>query len=108
MSEEQDIGDNVRLVEDNGKVAIEEADMNKVPFLQLRTWKNIQQNDGVHTRLMRLIKSGQEPEKKRTGSEHTMLKHLHTLYLCDNLKVHTSGVIMVRTQSGFYNGFSNL
>ena len=55
---------------------------------------------------MRLLNIGQEPEKKRTGGDNTALKHLHTLYLRDNLKVHTSGVVMVRTTGGFYDGFS--
>ena len=106
VNEEQDIGDQIRTVQlENGDISLDPASK-QVPFLQLATWKNLQSNDGVHTKLHKLIKTGQEPERRRTGGDHTVLKHLHTLYLRENLRIHESGVIMIRTPEGFYGGFA--
>ena len=76
------------------------------PYLQLRTWKNEQKNCPVHNKLIHLIQTGQEPEVRRTGGIYTTLKHLHGLYLKNNLKIHSSGVVMVRSKEGYYSGFS--
>ena len=81
-------------------------DMSATPYLQLRTWLNEQRNDAVHCKLMSLINTGQEPEKRKTGGVFTVVKHLHQMYLKDNLQVHKSGVIMVRQKQGYYNGFT--
>lgn len=78
----------------------------KVPFLQLATWRNLQANDSVHAKLVNLINSGQEPERRRTGGEHTVVKHLHTLFTRDNLIIHKSGVVMVRAKHGHFDGFA--
>ena len=75
-----------------------------VPYLQLKTWRSLQANDPVHTRLYSLIKTGQEPEKRRTGGMFTEIKHLHTLFLRDALKIHSSGVVMVLSKSGHFEG----
>ena len=106
VSEEQTIGDRIRHVVTDDEIHIEENDDKEVPFLQLKTWRHLQQQDGVHTKLMKLIKTGQEPERKRTGGLHTTLKHLHTLFQKDNVVVHKSGVIMVRTVNGKYDGYA--
>ena len=81
-------------------------DMSATPYLQLKTWLNEQRNDAVHCKLMSLINTGQEPEKRKTGGVFTVVKHLHQMYLKDNLQVHKSGVIMVRQKQGYYNGFT--
>ena len=38
--------------------------------------------------------------------KHTLLKNMHNMYLKDNLIVHSSGVIMIRSKQGHFNGFS--
>ena len=81
-------------------------DNSATPYLQLKTWLNEQRNDPVHCRLMSLINTGQEPEKRKTGGIFTVVKHLHQMYLKDNLQVHKSGVIMVRQKQGYFQGFA--
>ena len=105
VNEEQDIGDKVMIVTNNEDLVLT-PESAQVPFLQLATWKNLQANDSVHTKVMKLIKNGQEPERRKTGGDNTIIKHMHTLYLRENLKVHESGVIMIRTPEGHYGGFS--
>ena len=75
------------------------------PFLQLSTWLDIQKNDPTHVRLANLIRTGQGPERKRTGGEETVLKNLHSLYMKDNLKVDSNGLILIRAQHGFLGGY---
>ena len=106
VAEDQIVGDKIRHVKENDDIKIDNDDLTTVPFLQLKTWRHLQQQDGVHTKLMKLIKTGQEPEKKKTGGEFTALKHLHNLFLKNNVKVHSSGVIMVRSATGHYSGFA--
>ena len=77
-----------------------------VPYLQLKTWRHEQRNCPVHSRIVALIKNGQEPERRKTGGLHTQVKHLHTLYKRNNLKIHSSGVVMVKTPQGHYDGFA--
>ena len=93
----------VFTVDDEGQV--QDDNINQVPYLQLRTWRDLQMNNSLHTKLMRLIKNGQEPDRRKTGGENTLLKNMHTMYLKDNLKVHSSGVIMVRQKLGHFQGF---
>ena len=75
----------------------------EAPFLQLKTWKTIQMNDSVHSRLHALIKNGQIPLKKKTGGEETLLKNLHTMFTKRGLIVDHSGVIMVKVKNGHFN-----
>ena len=77
-----------------------------VPYLQLKTWLHEQRNCPVHSRIVALIRNGQEPERRKTGGLHTQVKHLHTLYKRNNLKIHSSGVVMVKTPQGHYDGFA--
>ena len=108
VEEESDIGDKLSIfkLEDNDDDnRIMESDEN-IPFLQLKTWLHEQRNCPVHAKLMALIRNGQPPEKKKTGGSFTTLKHLHTLYTRQNLKVHKSGVIMVRSPQGHFDGFA--
>ena len=77
-----------------------------VPYLQLKTWRHEQRNCPVHSRIVALIRNGQEPERRKTGGLHTQVKHLHTLYKRNNLKIHSSGVVMVKTPQGHYDGFA--
>ena len=107
-SVEADLVDNCAIFqinEDGEAEAFFEVPEN-VPFLQLRTWKTEQKNDSVHSKLVTLMHNGQEPERRRTGGMFTTLKHLHGLYMKNNLKLHKSGVVMVRTKTGHFDGFS--
>ena len=100
---EGDLAGQIYSIDEEGKM---EDGQENVPYLQLKTWRSLQSNDPVHTRLCSLIKSGQEPEKRRTGGMFTEIKHLHTLFLRDSLKIHSSGVVMVRSKTGHYDGFA--
>ena len=100
------VGENTRVysLETEEDDFLEDRDV--APYLQMKTWKTIQMNDPIHSRLMHLIKTGQEPEKKKTGGEFTTLKHLHTLFMRNSLKIHKSGVIVVKTKFGHFDGYS--
>ena len=71
-----------------------------VPYTQRGAWKNVQKNDPVHSDLMSLMKTGQLPPNKKTGTRYTWLKNLHTLYRRGDLKVSRDGLILVKVQSG--------
>ena len=47
-----------------------------VPYHQRKTWKEMQDNDMVHTKLRNMIATGQLPEKKKTNGPYTKLKYL--------------------------------
>ena len=100
LKEDLDIGNNLE-----GVRSIEEGIPSLAPFLQIGTWLDIQKNDSTHTRLVNLIKSGQSPERKRTGGEETILKHLHTMYMKGDVKITSSGLVVVRARQGFMDGF---
>ena len=78
----------------------------QVPYLQLKTWAHIQANDSTHTRLTKLIKTGQSPLKKKTGGEETILKHLFNLFQKKMIKLDNSGVILVKSKGGHFDGYS--
>ena len=107
VNDQVSIGNNIKIfkIDDDGEAEEFVKDEETVPWLQLKTWKTIQMNDPVHTKLMTLIKTGQEPEKRKTGGDFTILKHLHTLYVRNSLKIHRS-VIMVKTKTGAFDGYS--
>ena len=54
----------------------------KLPFTERVGWLKIQKNDKLHRELIRLISSGQTPEKKKTG-EH--LPSLNECTICTGL-----------------------
>ena len=89
-----------------GVRCVEEELQQTAPFLQIPTWLDIQRNDSTHTRLVKLIESGQSPERKRTGGEETVLKHLHTMFTKGDVKVHSSGLVLVRAKNGFMDNFA--
>ena len=68
----------------------------KLPFTEKAGWLKIQKNDKLHRELMRLISSGQTPEKKRTGQHYTLLKRMYNLYRVGLIKVDPTGLIVVR------------
>ena len=107
-SEEADLVDNSAIfkINDDGAADTFFEVPENVPFLQLRTWRTEQKNDSVHSKLVTLMHNGQEPERRKTGGMFTTLKHLHGLYMKNNLKLHKSGVVMVRSKSGHFDGFS--
>ena len=57
---------------ENGKV--------KLPFTEKPGWIKIQKDDMMHRELMKMIKTGQTPEKKKTNSYYTRLKRMYNLY----------------------------
>ena len=97
-NEDKVIGDNLADI----RVVTEEKE---APFLQTKTWVDIQKNDPTHAKLASLIRDGQAPERKKTGGANTVLKNLHTLFMKGNLKIDSSGLILVRAQHGFKEGF---
>ena len=108
VQDETDVGNQLSIFKldegDDCEEIFKEPD--SVPFLQLKTWLHEQRNCPIHGKLMKLIKTGQTPERRKTGGANTTLKHLHTLYTRDNLKVHKSGVIMVRCRDGYFDGYA--
>ena len=91
---------------DEGQVNNFFKDPENIPFLQLRTWRDLQRNDAVHNKLLHLMSNGQEPERKKTGGIFTTLKHLHGMFLRNDLILHKSGVVMTRTKGGHFGGYS--
>ena len=77
-----------------------------MPFLQRKAWLDVQEEDSVHSKLKYLINTAQSPEKKRTGGDQTLLKNLHTKYLAGDVKIEKDGMVMVRTQDGYFDGFA--
>ena len=107
VKDDVEVGDKLSVFKlDEDDDCREALENDQVPFLQLRTWLHEQKNCPVHSRVAALIKNGQEPERRKTGGAHTQVKHLHTLFKRDNLKIHKSGVIMVRSKHGFFDGFA--
>ena len=45
----------------------------KIPFTEKSAWLKVQKSDKLHRELVRLIKNGQIPEKKKTGNYNTLL-----------------------------------
>ena len=68
----------------------------KLPFTEKPGWLKIQKNDKLHIELLRLITSGQTPEKKRTGQYYTLLKRMYNLYRVGLLKIDQTGLIVIR------------
>ena len=101
-NEQEKIGDDCNKIR---PISIEEISkgLSTMPFIQLKTWKSIQENDGVHTKLKHLIEIGQSPEKKKTKDDNTKLKLLHNLYCKGDLEI-KEGVIMVKTAEGHFKG----
>ena len=52
---------------------IENGDV-KLPFTEKAGWLKIQKNDKLHREVMKLIQSGQQPEKKKNGSSFYYLE----------------------------------
>ena len=98
VNQDRQIGDNLA-----GVKALQSGET--APFLQTSTWLDIQCNDSTHSCLKNLIKTGQGPERKKTGGEETVLKHLHGLYMKDNLKIDKNWLVLVRAQHGFMDWF---
>ena len=75
-----------------------------MPFAQRSVWLNIQRGDSVHQQLTNLIRTGQLPQSKKTGGDNTRLKLLHNLYTQGKLQINKDGLILVRSQDGFFEG----
>ena len=71
-----------------------------MPMIQRPTWKNIQQRDPIHNKLIQLINTQQLPESKRTKGIHTKVKLLHNLYAQGKLYVDKDGLILVKSPEG--------
>ena len=68
----------------------------KMPYVQREAWKNAQNHDKVLSQLIKLINTGQLPEKKKTCGPNTTLKLLHNLYKKGELSIDKSGLVTVR------------
>ena len=73
---------------ENGKV--------KLPFTEKPGWIKIQKGDVLHRELVKMIKTGQTPEKKKTNSYYTRLKRMYNLYRVGLLKVDANGLVVIR------------
>ena len=77
-----------------------------MPYTQLRFWRGIQFNDWAHSNLRRLILTEQYPTTKRTTEDYAELKGLHEKYLSGDLQIRADGLIMIKTQGGYFDGYS--
>ena len=97
------IGDNASAIR---TVSVEDVKSGRslMPFAQRSVWLNIQKGDSVHQQLTNLIRTGQLPQSKKTGGDNTRLKLLHNLYTQGKLQINKDGLILVRSQDGFFEG----
>ena len=72
----------------NGKV--------NMPLNQREAWRLAQSRDNVLSQLLKLISTGQLPDKKKTCGDNTTLKVLHNLYKKGDLHVDASKLITVK------------
>ena len=72
---------------EGGKVAM--------PFVQQTAWIQAQKQDKTLQMLLKLMETGQMPEKKKTGNEFTTLKLLYNLYSKGSLRISSQGLITV-------------
>ena len=68
----------------------------KMPLAQREAWRLAQSRDFALSHLLKLVKSGQLPEKKKTCGDNTTIKALHNLYKKGELHVDKSDLITVR------------
>ena len=84
---------------DNLVRAIKIEDIEKgnisMPYIQQAAWRQAQSADKTLSALVKLIKTGQLPEKKKTCGEFTVLKQLYNLYAKGDLKLSNQGLITV-------------
>ena len=66
-----------------------------MPYTQQAAWRQAQSVDKTLCALVKLINTGQLPEKKKTCGEFTTLKHLYNIYSKGDLKVSSQGLITV-------------
>ena len=97
------LGDNAGNIR---SVSVEDIQQGRsaMPFTQRRVLHDIQHNDAMHNKLRDLITLGHLPDKRKTGGENTKLKLLHNLYKDGKLKVDRDGVIVIKSESGYYGG----
>ena len=79
-----------------------------MPLIQKSTWLQVQLKDQTCQKLTKLITTSQLPEKKKTNGQNTVLKLLHNMYCKGKLKIDSSGLILVTSQSGYFSGQSIL
>ena len=68
----------------------------KMPLAQREAWRLAQSRDYALSHLLKLVNSGQLPEKKKTCGNNTTIKKLHNLYTKGELHVDKSNLITVR------------
>ena len=76
-----------------------------MPFCQRRAWLSSQLSDSVHAQLVKLIRTAQLPNKKKTRGDATKVKQLHTLYTKNELKIDRDGLVMVKNPNGHFDGW---
>ena len=77
-----------------------------MPFLQKKAWVSVQKEDSVHSKLKYLIRTSQGPEKKKTGGDNTVLKHLHTSYLAGDVTIDNDELVKIKTPNGYFDGYA--
>ena len=75
-----------------------------MPYIQLKTWLGQQLNDRAHVAFRKLVETGQLPEKKKTGGEHTIVKHLYAKYQAGEVTIRPDGLVLVRVKEGYFSG----
>ena len=67
-----------------------------MPLTQREAWRLAQSRDNVLSQLLKLISTGQLPDKRKTCGDNTTLKVLHNLYKKGDLHVDASKLITVK------------
>ena len=78
-------------------IKIEDIERGNVPmpYTQQAAWRQAQSTDKTLKTLVKLINSGQTPEKRKTCGDFTTLKLLYNIYSKGDLKISSQGLITV-------------
>ena len=77
----------------------------RMPLYQRSAWLRTQKEDRVHRMLLKLIKTSQSPEPKKTKGDYTVLKRLHNMYRTGKLKISADVLVTVPTSDSFGNSY---
>ena len=78
-------------------VRVEDLERGNVPmpYTQQAAWRQAQSTDKTLQTLVKLINTGQTPEKRKTCSDFTTLKLLYNIYTKGDLKISSQGLITI-------------
>ena len=75
-----------------------------MPFIQTKTWIGQQIADKVHTKLKLLVETGQQPEKRKTRGDNTVIKKMYKCYQTGDLTIRRDGLVVMKSKNGHFDG----